>query len=110
MAQKVKETFGREIPLSWVIVQDAIISLKEKKGAKFCLRLEEFSNVLNNFLNFSSTNWSKEILQYFHETGLVIYLERDQGLESAKWILLKYWLISLSIWSHHHLRCLRKEA
>ena len=89
VALKVKETFGREIPLSWVKVQDAIICLKEKKGAKFCLRLEEFSNVLNNFVNFSSTNWSKEILQYFHETGLVIYLERDQGLESAKWILLK---------------------
>ena len=89
VAQKVKETFGREIPLSWVRVQDAIISLREKKGAKFCLRLEEFSNVLDNFDNFSSTNWSKEILQYFHETGLVIYLERDQGLDLSKWILLK---------------------
>ena len=89
VAQKVKETFGREIPLSWVRVQDAIISLKEKKGAKFCLRLEEFSNVLDNFDNFSSTNWSKEILQYFHETGLVIYLERGQDLDLCKWILLK---------------------
>ena len=88
-AQKVKETFGREIPLSWVRVQDAIISLKEKKGAKFCLRLEEFSNVLDNFDNFSSTNWSKEMLQYFHETGLVIYLQRDQDLDLSNWILLK---------------------
>ena len=87
VAQNVKETFGREIPLSWVRVQDAIISLKEKKGAKFCLRLEEFSNVVDNFDNFCSTNWSTEILQYFHETGLVIYLERDQDL--SKWILLK---------------------
>ena len=52
VAQKVKETFSREIPLSWVRVQDAIISLKEMKGAKFCLRLEEFSNVLDNFDNF----------------------------------------------------------
>ena len=59
VAQKVKETFGREIPLSWVIVQDAIISLKEKKCAKFCLRLEEFSKVLDNFDNISSTNWFK---------------------------------------------------
>ena len=89
VAQSVKETFGHEIPLSWVRVQDAIISLKEKKGAKFCLRLEDFSNVVDNFDNFCSTNWSTEILQYFHETGLVIYLERDQDLESAKWILLK---------------------
>ena len=89
VALKVKETFGREIPLSWVKVQDAIISLKEKKGAKFCLRLEEFSNVLDNFDNFSSTNWSKEILQYFHETGLVIYLERGQDLDLSNWILLK---------------------
>ena len=89
VALKVKETFGREIPLSWVKVQDAIIRLKEKKGAKFCLRLEEFSNVLDNFDNFSSTNWSKEILQYFHETGLVIYLERGQDLDLSNWILFK---------------------
>ena len=89
VAQKVKETFGREIPLSWVRVQDAIISLKEKKGTKFCLSLEEFSNVLDNHDNFSSTQWSKEILQYFHETGLVIYLERNQDPDLSKWILLK---------------------
>ena len=87
--KKVKETFGREIPLSWVRVQDAIVSLKEQKGIKFCLRLEEFSNVVDNFDNFSSTNWSKEILHYFHETGLVIYLEGDQDLDPCKWILLK---------------------
>ena len=88
--KKVKETFGREIPFSWVRVQDAIISLKEKKGAKFCLRLEEFSNVVDNFDNFCPTNWSTEILQYFHETGLVIYLERDhEDLDLSKWILLK---------------------
>ena len=87
--KKVKETFGREIPLSWVRVQDAIVSLKEQKGIKFCLCLEEFSNVVDNFDNFSSTNWSKEILHYFHETGLVIYLEGDQDLDPCKWILLK---------------------
>ena len=85
--KKVKETFGCEIPFSWVRVQDTIICLKEQKGAKFCLRLEEFSDVLDNFDNFSSTYLSKEILQYFHETGLVIYLERDQDL--SNWILLK---------------------
>ena len=89
VAQNVKESFGRKIPLSWVRVQDAIISLKEKKGAKCCLRLEEFSNVVDNFDNFCSTSWSTEILQYFHETGLVIYLERDQDLDLSKWILLK---------------------
>ena len=90
VAQNFKESFGCEIPLSWVRVQDAIISLKaKKKGAKFCLHLEEFSNVVENFDNFCSTNWSTEILQYFHETGLVIYLERDQDLDLSKWILLK---------------------
>ena len=87
--KKVKETFGHAIPLSWVRVQDAIINLKEQNGAKFCLCLEEFSNVLDNFDNLSSTNWSKETLQYFHETGLVIYLERDQDLDLSNWILLK---------------------
>ena len=47
-------------------------------------------NVLDNFDNLSSTNWSKQTLQYFHETGLVIYLERDQDqVDLSNWILLK---------------------
>ena len=84
VAKEYKETIGRNIPLSWIQIQDEIISLKENKEAKFCVTLEEFPTVFGNFI---CTNWSKETLKYLHEKGLVIYLDKDQEL--SKWVLLK---------------------
>jgi len=46
--------------------------------------LEEFPAAFDNFI---CTNWSEETLKYFHETGLVIYLDKDQDL--SEWVLLK---------------------
>ena len=86
VAEKCKETIGHEIPLSWVRIQDAIISLKEKKNAKFCVTLEEFPRAFENLV---CTDWSKETLKYFHEQGLVIYLDRKQDLNLSNWVLLK---------------------
>ena len=74
-----------DIPLSWITIQDAIITLREKKTAKFCVTLEEFPTAFDNFKVF--TNWSEETLKYFHEKGLVIYLDKDPEL--SKWVLLK---------------------
>ena len=74
-----------DIPLSWIAIQDAIISLRDKKKAKFCVTLEEFPTAFNRFI---CNNWSKETLKYFHEKGLVIYLDRkDRDL--SNWVLLK---------------------
>ena len=72
------------IPLSWIQIQDEIISLKRNKKAKFCVTLEEFPTIFGNFI---CTNWSKETLKYLHEKGLVIYLDKDPEL--SKWVLLK---------------------
>ena len=37
VAEQNKETIGREIPLSWIQIQDAIINLKENPNARFCV-------------------------------------------------------------------------
>ncbi len=83
LAEGYKGTKGF-IPLSWIQIQDEIISLKENKESKFCVTLEEFPTLFGSFI---CTNWSKETLKYFHEKGLVIYLDKDQEL--SKLVLLK---------------------
>ena len=50
-----------DIPLSWITIQDAIISLREKKKAKFCVTLEEFPTAFDRFI---CSNWSEETLKY----------------------------------------------
>jgi len=84
VAKEHKGTIGRDIPLSWIQIQDEIISLRENKGAKFFVTIEEFPTAFGTFI---CTNWSKETLKYFHEKGLVIYLDKD--LELSEWVLLK---------------------
>ena len=73
-----------DIPLSWITIKDAIINQREMERAKFCVTLEEFPYAFNNFI---CTSWSKETLKYFHEKGLVIYLDKDPEL--SEWVLLK---------------------
>ena len=73
-----------DIPLSWITIRDAIISRREKNKAKFCVTLEEFPTAFDNFI---CTDWSEETLKYFHEKGLVIYLDKDKDL--SNWVLLK---------------------
>ena len=89
VAEKCKETIGCDIPLAWVRIQDAIISHKENKGAKFCLTREEFVEVFGNFTLLTVHVRTKNILKYFHEKGLVIYLDRNQDLDLSNWVLLK---------------------
>ena len=84
LAEEREEVTACNIPLSWITIQDAIINLRGNKKAKFCVTLEEFPTALGNFI---CTNWSEETLKYFHEKGLVIYLDKDQDL--SNWVLLK---------------------
>lgn len=84
VAEERKGTIGHGIPLSWIQIQDEIISLRENEKAKFCVTLEEFPKAFGTFI---CTNWSEETLKYFHEKGLVIYLDKDPEL--SKWVLLK---------------------
>ena len=86
VAEECKKTIGRDISFSWIRIQDAIIALQEKKESKFCVMLEDFSAAFENLV---CTNWSKETLKYFHEKGLIIYLDRNQDLDLSNWVLLK---------------------
>ena len=86
VAINCKETVGNHIPLLWVRMQDAIIRHKENKEALFCVKFEQLRMV---FENLFSLNWSKDAFKYFHEQGLVIYLDRNQDLDLSDWILLK---------------------
>ena len=72
--EELKETIGRNIPLSWIQIQDALISMKSDKGAKVCVRFEEFPTVFDNFI---CTNWTEDTLEYFHEKGFMMYLNKE---------------------------------
>ena len=71
--EELKETIGRNIPLSWIQIQDALISMKSDKGAKVCVRFEEFPTIFDNFI---CTNWTEDTLEYFHEKGFMMYLNK----------------------------------
>ena len=85
-AEELKTTMGREIPFSWIKIQDAIIDLRQKKDAKFCVTLKQFPVSVGSFI---CSNWSRETLKYFHEKGLVIYVDHGQDSKLSPWILLK---------------------
>lgn len=85
-AEEHKNTMGREIPFSWIKIQDAIINLQQSKDAKFCVTLEQFPVSVGSFI---CSNWSRETLKYFHEKGLVIYVDHGQDFKLSNWVLLK---------------------
>ena len=85
-AEDLRPIMGREIPYSWIKIQDAIINLSENRNARFCVPLRQFPVSVGNFI---CTNWSRETLKYFHEKGLVIYNHDRQDSELSSWILLR---------------------
>ena len=83
-----RQGIGHDIPLSWILIRDAIVNLKAKSDAKFCVTVSElqmtiFDNVLLNSLSFS-----KDMLKYFHEIGLTIYVDKEEDFDLSNWILL----------------------
>ena len=85
-AEELKPTMGRKIPYSWIKIQDAIINFRKNKNGKFCVTLQQFPISVGNFI---CSNWSRDTLRYFHEKGLVIYVEKGQDSKLPSWILLK---------------------
>lgn len=85
-AEELRPIMGREIPYSWIKIQDAIINLSENRNAKFCVPLRQFPISVGNFI---CSNWSRETLKYFHEKGLVIYNHDRHDSQLSSWILLK---------------------
>ena len=86
IAEENKTTLGQTIPFSWIKIQDAIINLWENGSAKFCVSLKHFPT---SFRDFICSNWSKETLKYFHEKGLVIYIDKGEKSVISEWVLLK---------------------
>ena len=86
IAEENKTTLGQTIPFSWIKIQDAIINLWENGNTKFCVSLEHFPT---SFRDFICSNWSKETLKYFHEKGLVIYIDKGENSVISEWVLLK---------------------
>lgn len=86
IAEEYKTTLGCTIPFAWIKIQDAIINMWNNEKAKFCVSLKHFPT---SFADFICSNWSKETLKYFHEKGLVIYIDRGENSELSKWVLLK---------------------
>ena len=85
-AEQWKKTVGSNVPFSWIKIQDAIINRRQSKKAKFCVTLNQFPTSVGNFI---CSNWSKDTLKYFHEKGLVIYVDPGQDSELSNWVLLK---------------------
>ena len=85
-AEQRKKTVGCKVPFSWIKIQDAIINRRQSKKAKFCVTLKQFPTSVGNFI---CSNWSKETLKYFHEKGIVIYIDPGQDSELSNWVLLK---------------------
>lgn len=61
------------------------INLKEKKETILCVTLKELPMVLDDFVCDRCPN---EMLEYFHEKGLVIYLKNSRDPDLS-WVLLK---------------------
>ena len=59
---------------------------QEKKEAKFCVTFAEFPRAFDDFV---CNICSKDTLKYFHEKGLVIYLDKNQDVDLSNWVLLK---------------------
>ncbi|XP_044171234.1 uncharacterized protein LOC114975981 [Acropora millepora] len=85
-AEQQKAVSGRNIPYSWIKIQDAIINLRQNTKAKFCVTKQMFPISVGNFI---CSNWSLDTLRYFHEKGLVIYADKGMNSELSNWILLK---------------------
>ncbi|PFX21616.1 uncharacterized protein LOC111335354 isoform X1 [Stylophora pistillata] len=86
IAEEYQSVLGCTIPFSWIKIQDAIINSWKNHKAKFCVSLEHFPT---SFSDFICSNWSKETFKYFHEKGLVIYIDKGENSVISKWVLLK---------------------
>lgn len=78
---ELKDVMGQEIPSSWIEVQDAIIRYQQSRKTPVCLTVQEFKEI---FVQMQLLRWSEEMLEYFHEKGMIIYMDKDknEGLSS----------------------------
>ena len=80
-----RQGIGRDIPVSWILIRDAIVNLKAKSDAKICVTVSELQMAIFNKILLNSM---KDMLKYFHEIGLIIYVDKKQDFDLSNWILL----------------------
>ena len=86
--RRKRQGIGHDIPLSWILIRDTIINLKAKSDAKFCVTVCELQMAIFNDIFLDSLSFSNEMLKYFHEIGLTIYVDKKQDFDLSNWILL----------------------
>ncbi|XP_015779300.1 PREDICTED: uncharacterized protein LOC107357161 isoform X2 [Acropora digitifera] len=83
------EHYDYYIPLEWVLMQDAIMKLKINSNATICVRLDEFQRMMDDIvLPSDECSLSKDMLNYFHKIGLIIYVDKKQDFDLSNWILV----------------------
>ncbi|XP_015779887.1 PREDICTED: uncharacterized protein LOC107357772 isoform X2 [Acropora digitifera] len=88
VAGQKRQGIGHDIPLSWILIRDAIVNLKAKSDAKFCVTASELQMAIFNDVFFQSLSFSNDMLKYFHEIGLTIYVDKKQDFDLSNRILL----------------------
>ena len=87
--QQKRVTTEDNIPLQWILIQDVIMKLKIKSDATFCVTLDEFQEmIMENFEIPDKCSLSKDMLNYFHKIGLIIYVDKKQDFDLSNWILV----------------------
>ena len=86
--QQKRQGIGHDIPLSWILIRDAVVNLKAKSDAKFCVTVSELQMAIFDNILLNSMSFSKDMLKYFHEIGLIIYVDKKQDFDLSNWILL----------------------
>ena len=83
-----RQGIGHDIPLSWILIRDAVVKLKAKSDAKFCVTVSELQMAIFNDVSLHSLSFSNDMLKYFHEIGVTIYVDKKQDFDLSNWFLL----------------------
>ena len=77
------------IPLEWILMQDAIMKLKINSNVAICVRRNKFQGMMDNIvLPSNECSLSKDMLEYFHKIGLIVYVDKKEDFDLSNWILV----------------------
>ena len=87
--QQKRIIIEHNIPLQWILIQDVIMKLKVNSNDTFCVTVDELQKmIMEEFVLHDKYQLSKDMLNYFHKVGLIIYVDRKQDFDLSNWILV----------------------
>ncbi|XP_067054931.1 uncharacterized protein [Acropora muricata] len=87
--QQKRIIIEHNIPLEWILIQDVIMKHKISSDDTFCVSLDEFQRmIMEDFVLRDKCGLSKDMLKYFHNIGLIIYVDKKQDFDLSNWILV----------------------